>query len=177
VGGSALNCWDCCGVLCPGGAVAAGEQVRCRADEPDSWRNGWTIAGHTGDRVPDETQRLLNRTVWDTLAAAGVVRRPVVAGMDQAATRRGPRSMRPDRSSGVSTPPGSRDTIWAARARWRRGSPRNTWHTARARPAHADRHPPVDPAGAHRRPGQIPGHGPGIPHQGAAGHRSAARYR
>src|SRR5262249_59973951 len=104
------------------------------------------------DRVPDETERLLNRTVWDTLAAAGVVRRPVVAGMDQAATPRGPRAMRPDRASGGSTPPGSRDTIWAARARGRRGSPRNTRHTARAPPAPAHRHPPVGPPGAHPKP-------------------------
>src|SRR3974390_334199 len=38
-------------------------------------RNGWTIAERAGDRTPDRTQRLLNRAVWDTFAAMGVVRR------------------------------------------------------------------------------------------------------
>jgi hypothetical protein len=38
-------------------------------------RNGWTIAEHAGDRAPDRTHRLLNRAVWDTFAAMGVVRR------------------------------------------------------------------------------------------------------
>jgi SRSO17 transposase len=48
-------------------------------------RNGWTIAEHAGDRTPDRTQRLLNRAVWDTFAAMGVVRRFAVAGLDEAA--------------------------------------------------------------------------------------------
>jgi len=52
-------------------------------------RNGWTIAEHAGDRAPDKTQRLLNRAVWDAAAAAGVVRRFAVAGLDQAGGRRG----------------------------------------------------------------------------------------
>ncbi len=52
-------------------------------------RNGWTIAGHAGDRTPDRTQRLLNRAVWDTLAAMSVVRRFAVAGLDEAARRAG----------------------------------------------------------------------------------------
>ena len=52
-------------------------------------RNGWTIAEHAGDRTPDKTQRLLNRAVWDTRAAMGVVRRFAVAGLDQAARGRG----------------------------------------------------------------------------------------
>jgi SRSO17 transposase len=52
-------------------------------------RNGWTIAEHAGDRAPDKTQRLLNRAVWDTAAAMGVVRRFAVAGLDQAGRRRG----------------------------------------------------------------------------------------
>jgi SRSO17 transposase len=52
-------------------------------------RNGWTIAEHAGDRTPDKTQRLLNRAVWDTFAAMRVVRRFAVAGLDQAARRRG----------------------------------------------------------------------------------------
>jgi SRSO17 transposase len=46
--------------------------------------NGWTIAEHAGDRAPDRTQRLLNRAVWDTPAAMGVVRRFAVAGLEEA---------------------------------------------------------------------------------------------
>ena len=52
-------------------------------------RNGWTIAEYAGDRTPDKTQRLLNRAVWDTGAAARVVRGFAVAGLDQAGGRRG----------------------------------------------------------------------------------------
>jgi SRSO17 transposase len=44
--------------------------------------NGWTIAEHAGDRDPGRTQRLLNRAVWDTPAAMGVVRRFAVAGLE-----------------------------------------------------------------------------------------------
>jgi hypothetical protein len=54
-------------------------------------RNGWTIAERSGDRTPDRTQRLLNRAVWDTVAAMGVVRRFAVAGLDQAAAAAGRR--------------------------------------------------------------------------------------
>ena len=54
-------------------------------------RNGWTIAAHAGDRAPDRTQRLLNRAVWDTFAAMGVVRRFAVAGLDEAARTTGRR--------------------------------------------------------------------------------------
>lgn len=52
-------------------------------------RNGWTIAEQAGDRSPQRTQRLLNRAVWDTFAAMGVVRRFAVAGLDEAACRGG----------------------------------------------------------------------------------------
>jgi SRSO17 transposase len=52
-------------------------------------RNGWTIAEQAGDRSPQRTQRLLNRSVWDTFAAMGVVRRFAVAGLDEAARRGG----------------------------------------------------------------------------------------
>jgi hypothetical protein len=38
-------------------------------------RNGWTVAQHVGDRTPDRTQRLLNRSAWDTFAVMSVVRR------------------------------------------------------------------------------------------------------
>ncbi len=54
-------------------------------------RNGWTIAERSGDRTPDRTQRLLNRAVWDTWAAMGVVRRFAVAGLDEAAVKSGRR--------------------------------------------------------------------------------------
>jgi SRSO17 transposase len=56
-------------------------------------RNGWTIAEHAGDRAPDKTQRLLNRAVWDTAAATGVVRQFAVAGLQQAARRSGRRGL------------------------------------------------------------------------------------
>jgi hypothetical protein len=52
-------------------------------------RNGWTIAELVGDRSPERTQRLLNRAVWDTFAAMGVVRRFAVAGLDEAARSTG----------------------------------------------------------------------------------------
>ncbi len=51
-------------------------------------RNGWTIAQHAGDRTPDRTQRLLNRAVWDAVAAMSQVRRFVAAGLDTAAYRK-----------------------------------------------------------------------------------------
>jgi SRSO17 transposase len=54
-------------------------------------RNGWTIAEQAGDRTPQRTQRLLNRARWDAFAAMGVVRRFAVAGLDEAARRRGQR--------------------------------------------------------------------------------------
>ncbi len=54
-------------------------------------RNGWTIAERAGDRTPDRTQRLLNRAVWDTWAAMGVVRRFAVAGLDEASRKTGRR--------------------------------------------------------------------------------------
>ena len=53
--------------------------------------NGWTIAERSGDRTPDRTQRLLNRAVWDTWAAMGVVRWFAVAALDEAAARTGRR--------------------------------------------------------------------------------------
>jgi SRSO17 transposase len=54
-------------------------------------RNGWTLAERAGDRTPDRMQRLLNRAVWDTFAAMGVVRGFAVAGLDQAARTAGRR--------------------------------------------------------------------------------------
>jgi hypothetical protein len=52
-------------------------------------RNGWTIAEQAGDRAPDKTQRLLNRAVWDTGVAVGVVRGFAVAGLGQPRPRAG----------------------------------------------------------------------------------------
>src|SRR5215207_342493 len=57
-------------------------------------RNGWTIAEHAGDRGPDRTQRLLNRAVWDTVAAMSQVRRFVAAGLDAAGYRKRRRGLR-----------------------------------------------------------------------------------
>jgi SRSO17 transposase len=54
-------------------------------------RNGWTIPEYAGDRSPQRTQRLLNRAAWDAFAAMSVVRRFVVAGLDEAAGRSGRR--------------------------------------------------------------------------------------
>ena len=54
-------------------------------------RNGWSIARHAGDKTPDKTQRLLNHAGWDTSAAMSVVRRFAVAGLEEAARRRGRR--------------------------------------------------------------------------------------
>lgn len=54
-------------------------------------RNGWTIAEQAGNRAPDKTQRLLNRAVWDTSVAMGVVRGFAVAGLDEAFCRSGRR--------------------------------------------------------------------------------------
>ena len=56
-------------------------------------RNGWTIAGHGGDRAPDKTRRLLSRAVWDTSAAVGAVRRFAVSGLQEAARRGGRRGL------------------------------------------------------------------------------------
>ena len=64
--------------------LQAGKYVGALASDLPK-RNGWTIAERSGDRTPDRTQRLLNRAVWDTFAAMGVVRRFAVAGLDQAA--------------------------------------------------------------------------------------------
>jgi hypothetical protein len=104
-------------------------------------RNGWTIAEHAGDRAPDRTQRLLNRAVWDTFAAMGVVRRFAVAGLDEAARRGGrkgglvigaldetgqERRARPRPACSAST--------WAARARSPTGSTRCTWRMCASMP-------------------------------------------
>jgi SRSO17 transposase len=56
-------------------------------------RNGWTLAERAGDRTPERMQRLLNRAVWDTFTAMGVVRRFAVAGLDAAACAAGRRGL------------------------------------------------------------------------------------
>ena len=38
-------------------------------------KNGWTLAGHAGDRRPDAMQRLLNHASRDAFAAMTVIRR------------------------------------------------------------------------------------------------------
>jgi SRSO17 transposase len=66
--------------------LQAGKYVAAvMSDLPE--RNGWSIARHCGDARPDKMQRLLNHARWDTLAAMSVVRRSVVAGLDEAARR------------------------------------------------------------------------------------------
>jgi hypothetical protein len=67
------------GDVCQRGGQRAGE-----AEWLDD-RRAW------GDRSPDRTQRLLNRAVWDTVPAMGVVRWFAVAGLDEAARRSGRR--------------------------------------------------------------------------------------
>jgi SRSO17 transposase len=64
----------------------AGKYVNALASELPS-RNGWSVAEQAGDRTPDRMQRLLNRASWDELAAMSLVRRHVVAGLDDAARR------------------------------------------------------------------------------------------
>jgi SRSO17 transposase len=73
-------------------AVAAGRKYAAALLSQIPRRNGWTIAEHSGDRTPDRTQRLLNRAVWDTFAAMGVVRRFAVAGLNEAARKTGRRA-------------------------------------------------------------------------------------
>jgi SRSO17 transposase len=66
--------------------LQAGKYVAAvMSDLPE--RNGWAIARYAGDATPDKTQRLLNHARWDTLAAMSIVRRSVVAGLDEAARR------------------------------------------------------------------------------------------
>ena len=66
--------------------LQAGKYVSALVSEMPK-RNGWTIAQHAGDRTPDRTQRLLNRTSWDTLAAMSEVRRFAAAGLEEAVRR------------------------------------------------------------------------------------------
>jgi hypothetical protein len=105
-------------------------------------RNGWTIAEQVGDRTPERTQRLLNRAAWDTFAAMGVVRRFAVAGLDEAARRRGRRrglavgalDETSQLKQGTATA-GSSGTTWGVWARWPMGSPRCTCRMCGKRPA------------------------------------------
>jgi hypothetical protein len=70
--------------------MAAGGQVCRRVASDVPRRNGWTLAERAGGpRTPDRMQRLLNRAVWDTFAAMGVVRLFAVAGLDRAARTAG----------------------------------------------------------------------------------------
>jgi hypothetical protein len=109
--------------------LQAGKYVAALVSELPK-HNGWTIAEHAGDRSPDKTQRLLNRAVWDTAAAMGVVRGFAVAGLEEAARRSRRRGLRigpldePGREKQSQATAASSGTTWDARPRWRTGSPR-----------------------------------------------------
>ena len=64
----------------------AGKYVTALASELPS-RNGWAIAGQCGDRSPDGTQRLVNRTSWDEKATMSQVRKYAASRRDRAARR------------------------------------------------------------------------------------------
>jgi SRSO17 transposase len=87
--GELLGLLQPCFARC-GSWLQAGKYVSALASELPV-RNGWTIAQQAGDRTPQRMQRLLNRAVWDAVAAMGVVRRFAVAGLDEAARRGGRR--------------------------------------------------------------------------------------
>ena len=100
-------------------------------------RNGWTIAEHAGDRAPDKTQRLLNRAVWDSAAAARAVRGFAVAGLDQACGRRGLVVGAVDETGQVKQgehTAGVKRHYLAAQGRWPMGSPRCIWRMCGRRP-------------------------------------------
>ena len=168
-------------------AVAAGGQVHGRGNEQIPRRNGWTIAAQTGDRAPDKTQRLLSRAVWDTFAAMGVVRRFAVAGLDEAAgktgRRRGLRVGAIDETGQVEAGTRSAGVKWqylGCVGKVANGI--NTVHLAYVREGTG--HALIGarewiPAGhIGDRPtvrGHGPAGGPGLPHQGPAGHRHPRR--
>jgi SRSO17 transposase len=89
--GELLGLLRCCFVR-PEPWLQAGKYVTALSSDLPK-RNGWTIAQQVGDRAPQRTQRLLSRACWDTSAAMGVVRRFAVAGLDEAAGRRGRRGL------------------------------------------------------------------------------------
>ena len=148
-------------------------------------RNGWTLAEQAGDRTPDRMQRLLSRAVWDASAAMRAVRRFAVAGLDQAARSSGRRGLAVgaiDETSqvkqGVRTAGVKRHYLGCA------GKVANgitTVHLAyaRERTGHAliAARQWIPPSTSRTRP--VADHGaaagPGVPHQGAAGHRPAPR--
>jgi len=66
--------------------LQAGKYLSALASDLPS-RNGWSVAGHAGDRSPGKTQRLLNRASWDEAAAMSQVRKYAAAGLDEAACR------------------------------------------------------------------------------------------
>jgi SRSO17 transposase len=51
----------------------AGKYIRALGSDVPR-KNCWALAEHAGDATPDRMQRLLDRAVWDTLAAMGTVR-------------------------------------------------------------------------------------------------------
>ena len=147
--------------------MQAGKYVSALVSEMPK-RNGWTIAQHAGDRTPDRTQRLLNRASWDTFAAMSQVRRFAAAGLEEAA-RRGRRrgglvigaiDETGQEKAGEATAGVKRQYMGCA---GRVANGINTVHLslcAGEDRARADRRAAVDPARAHRGPGEVAGHGP-----------------
>ena len=109
--------------------LQAGKYAAAVMCDPAQARTGGRSPSRSGDRTPDRTQRLLNRAVWDTFAAMGVVRRFAVAGLDEAARKAGRRRGLAvgaiDETGQVKAgarPPASSGSTWAAWARWPTGS-------------------------------------------------------
>jgi hypothetical protein len=146
--------------------LQAGKYVAAVADGLAK-RNGWTIAEQAGDSTPQPTQRLLNRAVWDTFAAMGVVRRFAVAGLDEAACRSGRRGGLAvgaiDETSQVKqgkATAGVKRQYLGCVGKVANGITTVHLSYVRERTGRADRRPAVDPGRAPQRPGVLAGHGP-----------------
>jgi hypothetical protein len=178
--------WRDSGESCDVSAAAtwqhAGRYVSALVSEMPK-RNGWTIAQHAGDQAPDRTQRLLNRASWDTLAAMSEVRRFAAAGLEEA-VRRGRRrdalvigalDETGQEKAGEATAGVKRQYMGCA---GRVANGINTVHLSlvREKTGHAligarqwiPREHIEDPVTSLVTG---PAVGPGVPHQGAAGHR------
>ena len=148
--------------------------------------NGWTIAEECGDRSPDAVQRLLNRASWDEMTAMSLVRVHAAAGLDREAERSrryrmavGALDETGQEKHGTATAGAKRQYMGCA---GRVANGINTVHLAyvrekiRPRPG---RRAAVDPRRAGEGPGEGAGRGaaggPGVSHQGPAGHRYPRR--
>ena len=166
--------------------MAAGGQVRAALISELPRVNGWSIARQAGDRTPDKTQRLLNHAAWDTVAAMSVVRRFAVAGLDEAARRRRRGGMtvgavdETGQEKAGSATAGVKRQYMGCAGRVANGI--NTVHLSYVREGTG--HALIGarqwiPREQHPGPGQVAGHGaaagPGVPHQGPAGHRHLHR--